>query len=125
MQAWFKMPNEIHFRLGSQSDTNLWGQPCGFRGLAINETDGTVRPPVASRNMMINSTFRTPGSSEISATCLASIPACLRKTAETATELAQFKAYLKEESKDLANARRDRDIEATKSRIVVNSETQD
>jgi len=33
-------------------------------------------------------------------------------------KLAQFKAYLKEESQDLANARRDRDIEATKSRIV-------
>jgi len=45
-----------------------------FGGLAINETDGTVRPPVGFQKYDDQLYFQDAGSSEISATCLASIP---------------------------------------------------
>ena len=90
-----------------------------FEGLAVNETDATVTPPVGFQKYDDQLYFQDAGVIGDKRYVLGFNPGLFEQDRKNRDgKLAQFKAYLKEESQDLANARRDRDIEATKSRIL-------
>jgi transposase len=90
-----------------------------FEGLAVNETDATVTPPVGFQKYDDQLYFQDAGVIGDKRYVLGFNPGLFEQDRKNRDwKLAQFKAYLKEEGQDLAHARRDRDIEATKSRIV-------
>ena len=90
-----------------------------FRGIAINETDGSVAPPAGFKKYDDQLFFQDAGVIGARRYILAFNPGLFEEDRTNRDEkLAHFKAYLKEENKDLSNAKRDRDLDATKNRIL-------
>jgi transposase len=90
-----------------------------FRSLDINTVDGTVPLPPGFNKYDDQLYFQDAGVIGYKRYVLGFNPALFEEDRKSRDEkLAHFKAYLKEENEDLNNAQRDRDLEATKNRIV-------
>lgn len=90
-----------------------------FKGLSINETDGSVTPPAGFKKYDDQLYFQDAGVIGDKRYILGFNPCLFEEDRKNRDEkIAHFKAYLEEENKDLANAKRDRNLDATKNRIV-------
>lgn len=89
-----------------------------FKDLAVNETGGAA-PPAGFEKYDDHLFFKDTGVVGDRRHVLGFNPGLFTEDRKNRDEkLACFKAFLKEENKDLANAKRDRDLDATKNRIV-------
>jgi len=90
-----------------------------FRNLDINKVDETVPLPAGFKKYDDQLYFQDAGVIGDKRYVLGFNPVLFEEDRKTRDgKLAHFKAYLKEENEDLNNAKRDRDPEATKNRIV-------
>lgn len=90
-----------------------------FKRLGINKTDGTVTPPAGFKKYDDQLYFQDAGVIGDKRYVLAFNPGLFEEDRKNREEkLAHLKAYLKGENNDLGNAQRDRDLDATKNRIV-------
>ena len=90
-----------------------------FRSLDINKVDESVPLPEDFKKYDDQLYFQDAGVIGDTRYVLGFNPTLFKEDRKTRDEkLDHFKAFLKEENEDLKNAQRDRDLEATKNRIV-------
>lgn len=90
-----------------------------FKGLEVDKTDETVPLPSGFKKYDDQLYFEEAGLIGDKRYIPAFNPILFKEDRKNREEkIAHFKAYLKRENKDLKKAKRDRDLEATKSRIV-------
>jgi len=90
-----------------------------FKDLEIDKTDGTVPLPIGFKKYDDQLYFKDAGGIGAKRYILCFNPELFKDDRKTREEkIARFKAYLRQENKDLGKARRDRDFDATKTRIV-------
>lgn len=90
-----------------------------FRGLDINPADGTLAIPSDFKKFDDQLYFQDAGVIGKKRYVVGFNPALFEEDRKTRDEkIAHFNAYLKKQNEDLSNAQRDRDLDATKSRII-------
>jgi transposase len=90
-----------------------------FKGLEVGKSDETVPLPIGFKKYDDQLYFEDAGLVGDKRYVLGFNPVLFKEDRENREEkIAQFKACLKKENKELKKAKRDRELEATKSRIV-------
>jgi len=90
-----------------------------FKGLEVDKTDESVRLPPGLKKYDDQLYFEDAGLIGDKRYILGFNPVLFKEDRKNREEkIAHFKAYLKRENKDLRKAKRDRELEATKSRIA-------